>query len=55
VAFSGFAFICFYSLMADPHLLPAQLDFMPACTAKLAGVLNPMFYLWSVFVDFKIF
>jgi hypothetical protein len=31
------------------------MDFMPACMAKLAGVLNPLFYLWFVYADFKFF
>jgi hypothetical protein len=55
IAFGGFALICFYPIVADPHLLPAHVDFMPACMAKLAGVLNPLFYLWSVFIGFKVF
>ncbi len=55
VAYSGFAFICFYPLVADPHLLPPHVDFMPASMAKMAGAINPIFYLWSVFVELRVF
>uniref|UniRef100_A0A914UZ27 G-protein coupled receptors family 1 profile domain-containing protein n=1 Tax=Plectus sambesii TaxID=2011161 RepID=A0A914UZ27_9BILA len=46
IAFSGYAIVVLWPFIADPKNIPKAIHVLPAPMGKLAGLINPIFYIW---------